>query len=245
MRKTVSKFLAAVMAAAIVVTMAPVDAQAAITAPKEVVTYLAPNSTTSNSFSIEGVKKSSKITDASSSNASVVKPLYYEKGGWEYTSLSKDYKPYNSSPSLYLGYRINKLGSATLSYKVDGKSLSTKITALKYTNPLKSFQIAGGANVASKFNNTTYVTTKKLAAAKKNAKVTVKAASGWKITGVYFYRYDKKGYSSDSYNYYSNSGTGSATLYVGNLAKGRYQVSINAKNTKTGGSVYLSYNMYQ
>ncbi|MCR5467783.1 MAG: hypothetical protein K6F37_02375, partial [Lachnospiraceae bacterium] len=194
MKNLIKKMALAVIALAVVVVLAPATAQAKLTVPSSIEMYAG----NSGYISLDGVKSIKKITDIKSSDKSVV--YVTEKSAYtnEYEGLSYKGKGSSGSGSLYL--YAPKTGTATVSFKVSGKSYSTKVTVLAYSNPLKSFKI-NGKEVASKFKKSSYVNAKKLKKTVKNFKISAKPASGWKITNIRYY--DSKDYLS-AYMYGDN-----------------------------------------
>lgn len=134
-----------------------------------------------------------------------------------------------------------KAGTSTVFFKIGSKTCKTKVTVKKYTNPVKSLTISGvnsGKTLKSKFKSSSSASGK-LTTTTRNAKIVLKAADGWKIqdlslsssSGVY-----------QSYSSYS-SPKSSATLRVGTLKKSSYYVSATLVNTKTEGTITLSYSI--
>lgn len=112
-------------------------------------------------FSIYNCHKASDITAVKSSNTSVAR-VEVERG--------------------YLRVYYYKPGTSTISCKVRGKKISSKITVHKYQNPFKSFKI-GKTDFKSKFNKHgryTLYHTKSM----KNQDLSIQLNSGWIITSI-------------------------------------------------------------
>ena len=109
-----------------------------------------------------------KITNIKSSNTAVATPFTEEWGG--VTSL----KVYP-----------HKAGTAIISYRVNGKTYKTKFTARKYACPLTYIKFGSTTMTANKFKKTDEIHLSYRKYAKKNQKISVKPAKGWKIKGIY------------------------------------------------------------
>lgn len=114
-------------------------------------------------LSISGCTKATSIKNLKSSNSSVVRV--------------------QAKPGFVRAYFHKKAGSATISCKVNGVSISTKLTVKKYVSPVASFKV-GSKNFTGKFNGKVeynwYHTS-----SEKNKTITVKAKSGWYIRSYY------------------------------------------------------------
>lgn len=127
---------------------------------------------------VDGISKASQIKDLKSSKSKLkVRATEY---GVEF-------------------YSTKFTGTATISFKVGSKKLSTKVYIKKYTNPLSSIEIDGD-DYTSDFNNRRTVYCDKQYSKKK---LKVKAKSGWEIQNVYtsngnttkYYDVNKKSFS--------------------------------------------------
>ncbi|MBQ8527073.1 MAG: hypothetical protein IJ429_01245 [Lachnospiraceae bacterium] len=261
MRKTIKKFLTIALAATVAVSaFTPVTAKAA-DVPSSMTIYRTSKSGTSNtSIYISNLKKSATIKKSSvkSSDKKVAtinylnKDTYNSTYNYKYYNGSKDNTYKNSYANYYISLSLKKAGTSTISYKLDGKTYKTKVTVKNYTNPLKSVKISGiSGNLAGKLKKQNSAKAK-LKKSPKNATVKLTANKNWKITGVSLSTVKKikqdggTSYSTqEQYSYYAyNGGKSSATLRVGNLSKkNAYQVNVNMVNTKTGGSLYCTYNI--
>lgn len=247
MKKVSAKVLTMLLAVAFVLIAVPVKAQAAVNPPKQITIYA--NSTKNiyswNSFDLPGIKKTAKITSVKSSNNKVVKPVRISKSESKYEEISldksyaNDYK--SSGYSRGISFIAFKTGSATISYKIDGKKYSTKIKVLPYKNVVKKFTIAGGKNLASKYKECTYASDKAFTSDKKNVKIDVSAISGWKVTSIEVSN-NTSGKSIRMSNY-SHPKT-SISYNAGNIKKGdNCSIYVYLVEKKTGRSMSISYYM--
>lgn len=231
MKQLVKKILCLSLALLVAITAVPVTAEAAVTYSKNQTLYRTGTGTSYSSIYVSGLTKSQTIKKSSvkSSNTSVAVPWYLEKSTSSY-SYKTDYydsniKPYSnsdSSYSYYIGLQLKKNGTSTISFKIGSKTYQSKITVKSYVNPLKTVTITGvngGKNVASKLNKSAYNYDLKLTKTTKNAEVTVKPKSGWKIVSVEVENSDTGDYHR-VYNY-GTKGVSNATLKLGTLTKGK------------------------
>lgn len=248
MKKFAKKFLVAAMACMLAVTtVAPMTAEAAPSAPKTQTVYHRGKGTVLySSIYISGTDEDTKITNVKSSKSAVVKPSYYRirSDKYKYQDLESSYNVEENDGYAYVGFKALKAGTAKLSYKIDGKSFSTTIKVLAYKNPLKTANILGikngsSTNLASKVKSSS-VADLKLSKTSSNEKVTFKANSGWKITQVEVAN-DSTGSTYELYNY---NGLSSATLYAEKFkAKQKGEVQVTCRNTKTGASITVFYDI--
>ncbi|MCR5271550.1 MAG: hypothetical protein K6E13_00995 [Lachnospiraceae bacterium] len=246
MKNFIKKFAVLAMAAAITLTAAPINALAAVSAPSSVTLYAGStdgSSTRTTYISISGLKKSSTIKSVKSSKKSVA--AYYSKSLSSYiteyaSSSSSGYKSYSGDIEVL----CKKAGSATISYKIDNKTYKTKVNVKKYTNPVKSLKI-NGKDVASKFKKSSYVSAKKPSKTIKNFKVSATAASGWKITSISCSESAESDSTNGSLSNY-NKGLKSRTLIIDRVKKGSScYINVYCVNTKTNGTLNISYSMYK
>lgn len=256
--KNVRKKLAALALSFVVACTAltPVTAKAATPSyTKEQTVYLqSKNGTTTQWLYVSNLGKSDTIKkkDVSSSNTGVATLYALEKSNstysykYEYYNGAKDYENSNKSYGYSIAVTFKKAGTTDVKFKIGKKSYTSKLTAKKYVNPVKSFKFADQNISKSKFNSqNTYGT-----AYKKNldnAKLTIKAASKWKITNVEFEdstTYDRINYSC------SSKPKSSVTLYCGEVEKNKpYRVYVTFRNTKDNGTItviyYLNYTSFK
>lgn len=261
MKKVVKKLFVMAMAVTVAATAMPtMSVEAAISAPK---TYIVNRDTVKDyesyhSLYVSGLEKSTKIfpKTVKSSKKAVLVPWYMEKynSSYSYTTtwldensnVTGDDEYGYDNWAAYVGFRVKKAGTATLSYKIGTKTYKTKITAKAYKNPLKTVNIAGikngsSTNLASKLKDENY-TFLNMSANKNNATVKVVANSGWKITEVAMSNY-ADGSSREFDNY---DGVGSATLNIGNVKKtDRVRVTVDLFNTTTGAYQYCYFYINQ
>lgn len=153
---------------------------------------------------------------------------YFEKG----KKARKDISRYDS-----ISLTAKKTGNAKISFKVAGKTYTSKIKILPYVNPISSLTITGvqngsSKNLAGKFkkSNEANVQVKK---GQKNASITCKAAAGWKITSLTF----SNKTTSIGKRIVSEKGVSSVKLRAGNLVAGQKgYITITLLNTETGGT---------
>lgn len=250
--KNVRKRLAALALSFVVACTAltPVTAKAATpTYTKEQTVYLqSKNGTTTQWLYVSNLGKSDTIKkkNVSSSNTNVASLFALEKRTstssykYEYYNGAKDYEYSNKSYGYDIGVTLKKAGTTEVEFKIGNKSYTSKLTVKKYTNPVKSFKFADKTINKSKFNSqNTYGTSYKKN--QDNAKLTVKAASGWKITNVSSYSPE----TYDEINYWcSSKPKSSVTLYCGEVEKSKlYRVSVTFRNTKDNGTITVYYYM--
>ena len=98
------------------------------------------------------------------------------------------------------GYDVNyyyyiltdKAGKATVSFKAkytgseNWTDITLEVKSTKYVRPCKSIKV-GKKNYTKKFNNSSLFYSKK----KISGKVNVTPAKGWKITGIWYYKFKK------------------------------------------------------
>ena len=233
-RKIVCVLLAALL---LVLTAAPAFA-VTIDAPAKV--YLDGKNTEGYAdIWISDLSASSKITNIKSSDTKVVKPSSLNYSTWSYTNLDDDWEDEDSTEySADIGCRAIKPGTATISFKVDGKSYSKKITVLGYVNPIKSLVISGfsKANLKSKFTKEDYLQ-QILKSNAKAGQIKVKAATGWKIKSI---SWSDGGANGDERSMNVKSGRSSMNLAIPAMKKtGKYYIDIEFYNTKTKTTKYV------
>ena len=200
------------------------------------------NSTFGEYVSLDNVKKDSKITSVSSSNTSVMKVIRLNRS----TNTNYTYADKKTTTNYGAEFYVNllKVGSATLSYNLDGAKKTQKFVVKKYTNPISSLVLTGinNNNLKSKFAKGSYGNSISLTKDAKAGKLTVKAASGWKIRSAYWEDYSK----NIEYEFYAwGNGVSSCSLNVPKMIKGKsYYVSVSLINTKTKGTNYCSISIH-
>ncbi len=155
-------------------------------------------------LSIVGCNRATEIKNVKSSNTSVCR-LQVKQG--------------------YLRAFYYKTGTATITCKVKGKKISTKLIVKKYASPVKSFKI-GRKEFASKFKATAnheYFHTDKI----KKQKLNIVMNKNWVMTGIYT---SLNGTSKSNYR------LGAKTKYSAKISSsGAYDhIRINCTNKKTG-----------
>lgn len=253
MKNIFKKLSCALLVAAMICAITPFTASAAtqkISYPTTYVSYMSSKSTHSSygSFSINNIPTKSSISKSNVhviSGKNVVSLNSLNKNIWSNRSESflKGVKTYVYSDHSYsIGFNMNKTGTAKISFKVGNKTYKTTIKVLPYTNPIKSLTVTGvSGNLASKFKTANYTSNIRVAKTQKSGFVKCTAASGWKITSLY--------YTNDKTNiqrsiYCNSKGVSSLSLHTGALAaKQTGYVNINLTNTKTGGTMYCTLNL--
>jgi len=110
-----------------------------------------------------------KITNLKSNKTSVVK-------------VSKTENTYSGTTSTSIYLTAKKAGTATVSFKYNGKTYKTKVTVKKYTNPVSSITIGSTKLSSSKFSSKSAVTLSYSKYAGKKVKVKATLKSGWKVS---------------------------------------------------------------
>ena len=139
------------------------------------------------------------FSDLKSTNPKVIK-LFKEKDG----------------DMVWVKGKIKKCGSATISYKSNGKTEKMKICVFKYSNPFKSFKI-GKKDYSAFFKKASFYNN---VAAKTSGKLSIKLKKGWKISRVYF--------SSDGANTFKQIKNGAKVTMPG----GKGIIGVDLRNTK-------------
>ena len=186
MKKTLKKVITTMLAAVLILTVIPLQVNATtywgyiqqpkvIEFPKTIVYTLNLKKTQYPENRIIGwagtyghPDPKYKITNIKSSNTAVATPFTEESGG--VTNL----KVYP-----------HKAGTAIISCRVNGKTYKTKFIARKYVCPLTYIKLGSATMTSSKFKKTDEIHLSYRKYAKKNQKISVKPAKGWKIKGIY------------------------------------------------------------
>lgn len=118
---------------------------------------------------------SSKVSGLKSSNKAVVT-----------AKLSKS--TYGTSQTYYTILAVpKKAGTATVSFKCQGKTYKIKVTVKKYVNPVKSVKIGATTVSGSRFKSSSETSLSYAKFAEKKVKTTVTLAKGWKLGELYIY----------------------------------------------------------
>ena len=158
-------------------------------------------------------KGAKKIT-VKSSKKSVIKPSAGEKDFYR---------------SAYIN--VNKTGKATLTIKVKKKSgtktYKCKVKVVKYKKPVTKFAL-GARNYAGSYSKGTYGMIRNTAA---SAKLSVKAAKGWKIKKI---KYTASAYNKDSRKYTKISKTlkNNKSVSLKTAAGWSQQIAVTVYNKK-------------
>lgn len=244
MKNIKRRFSAVLMALVLGLTMIPTVVQAAVNAPKTVTMYRTTGGNSYNyvSVHVSGLSSKQKIAKSSVkvSDRKVLVPdgvsHWHNSSTREYfngqkTHVQNDY-------SAEMEFFAKKAGTSKITYKIGSKTYTTTVKVLNYTNPISSMTISGvKTNLASKFKASN-MGSAKLASSPSSGKITVKAATGWKISNIVL--------SNSAYTFSRSASSyakpaSALTLYTGALKKNAgYQISVDLINTKTGGRQYLS-----
>ncbi len=231
LKQILSALLVVVLVAGIFVA-SPTDAEAAssLKYDKKVTVYLSRKTGKSSKYGYGSIiiHTSKALKSVKSSNKSKVGNLFAY---------------YNGSYSQ-IEFIAKKAGTATISFKVGGKTYKSKVTVKKYTNPLKTVKITGvnsGKNIASKVKKKNEVSLS-LKKTKTNAKLTIKPAKNWKVTDVSFS--DGTNYNSKVDKTYSKGFSKTKTYKLKTLKKSHaYYLIIELKNKKNGATQHVYYNI--
>ena len=125
--------------------------------------------------SVAGFGQATKVAGLKSSNKAVVT-----------AKLSKS--TYGTSQTYYTIQAVpKKAGTATVSFKCQGKTYKIKVTVKKYVNPVKSVKIGATTVSGSRFKSSSETSLSYAKFAEKKVKTTVTLAKGWKLGELYIY----------------------------------------------------------
>ena len=238
--------------ASIIAVCGAIPVLADISYTKEIGRYLLPSVSGQDFIRVTGLTPSQRVGKTiKSSNESVAYAFLNggyghsgENGKYEYFSNKAPQNMFSRTATIVVFYK--KPGTATVSFKINGKTYKIKVKGYKYVNPLKSLTITGynnGKTLHKKFNND-YKVYEKLKNSLKNAKITIKPKSGWKIASVDVH--DDKGSlwiapikDEDAKKY---SKLYSSLSVNGINSKNYFWLRINLVN-KNGGQVEVEYNL--
>ena len=177
---------------------------------------------------------SSKVSGLKSSNKAVVT-----------VKLSKF--TYGTPQTYYTILAVpKKAGTATVSFKCQGKTYKIKVTVKKYVNPVKSVKIGATTVSGSKFKSSSETSLSYAKFAGKKVKTTVTLAKGWKLGESYIYSGNNPangsvkpaiGYLQKGWRRYASVANGSKIPVAG--GKG-FRIIFTAVNSKTGIREYMS-----
>ena len=159
------------------------------------------------------------------------------KGKWKTTPGS------NYEYSYVLDLDVDREGTATVRYSVDGKEYTVYLTIIKYINPLKSVTITGvknGKNIVDP-NSNDYVAVSQSAKTVKKARLKIVTNTDWVLRNVSMADQNTGLYRYVAAPQYSSS-LKTATIKWGKLLKSHdYELYINVYNTKTHEQQHLTY----
>ncbi len=153
----------------------------------------------------------------------------------------------SSSKTAAITVSAFKAGTYTVTFKVKGTQYSSQVTFKKYKNPVSTLKITGvrnNKNIASKTAANHYGSAK-LNKNVSNAKLTIKPASGWRLTEVEVSRYKGKSGSFEKQMLAKSYKTSKKkTISLGNLKKSKtYILGLTFENKKNGAQIYLEYSI--
>lgn len=254
MKTFLKKISCIILATVMILGTVPMSVSAAsgITYDKNVTSYCSGKNDISSSVSIyvgnipasQTIKKSS-VKIVSGKNVVSLSSLYRSRNDYWTDYIKKGQKSKKTTSTSYsIGLNIKKTGTAKVAFKVGNKTYTSTVRILPYTNPIASFTLTGvknasSSNLAGKFKNNANANIK-VNKAQKNAMITCKAVSGWKITRIDFANKN----TNIARNIYKENGVSSISFYAGNLAAGQKgYIDIDLVNVKTKATQYCSLNL--
>ena len=230
MKKGIKRLLAAVFAAVMVITILPakpVEA-ASLSYPKKITMYQDSAWITSR-IEILGLKTGTKIKSVKSSNRDVVgvEDVFYHS--WYDDEAKKEMYGCN------IELQTRSVGTANVTYKINGKTKTTKVTVKPYENPVKKATIFGIKEKNS--TNLAQLTAKRgsvwLNAPSKQAskKIYIQPAKNWKVQEINWWAPDEMDFGGGRwYDKPKSSVSMNVTLPKGDT---RYYIDVDFYNTKT------------
>lgn len=177
---------------------------------------------------------SSKVSGLKSSNKAVVT-----------AKLSKS--TYGTSQTYYTILAVpKKAGTATVSFKCQGKTYKIKVTVKKYVNPVKSVKIGATTVSGSRFKSSSETSLSYAKFAEKKVKTTVTLAKGWKLGELYIYSGNNpaNGSMKPAIEYMQKGWMRSESVANGGkipVAGGKgFRIMFTAVNSKTGIREYMT-----
>ena len=171
---------------------------------------------------------SSKVSGLKSSNKAVVT-----------VKLSKF--TYGTSQTYYTILAVpKKAGTATVSFKCQGKTYKIKVTVKKYVNPVKSVKIGATTVPGSRFKSSSETSLSYAKFSGKKVKTTVTLAKGWKLDKLYIYSGNNpaNGSMKPAIEYLQKGWMRSESVANGSkipVAGGKgFRIMFTAVNSKTG-----------
>lgn len=253
MRQFAKKVLVFVLTFAVVCSVLPVSADAAVSVQSSKTIYRTASSGVAEAtVYVGGLSKTAKLKNIKSSNTNVAVPYYvnYTTRAFGYSqeyldaSMQKNniFSPLSTKYGAYIGLQVKKAGTATVSFQIGNgrKVYTTKVRVKPYENPLKTVRIAGikngaGTNLAGKIK-TRNQTNLRLTSTKKAA-VSLTAKAGFKITQVLVYDAKTQDYT-ESRNY---NGASNVSVNAGKFVKNSpYRITITCRD-KAGTEISCDY----
>lgn len=177
---------------------------------------------------------SSKVSGLKSSNKAVVT-----------VKLSKF--TYGTSQTYYTILAVpKKAGTATVSFKCQGKTYKIRVTVKKYVNPVRSVKIGTATVSGSKFKSSSETNLSYAKFAGKKVKTTVTLAKGWTLQKLYIYSGNNpaNGSMKPAVEYLQKGWMRSESVANGSkipVAGGKgFRIMFTAVNSKTGISEHMT-----
>ena len=148
---------------------------------------------------------------------------------------------YGTSQTYYTILAVpKKAGTATVSFKCQGKTYKIKVTVKKYMNPVKSVKIGATTVPGSRFKSSSETSLSYAKFAGKKVKTTVTLAKGWKLDKLYIYSGNNpaNGSMKPAIEYLQKGWMRSESVTNGSkipVAGGKgFRIMFTAVNSKTG-----------
>ena len=132
-----------------------------------------------------------------------------------------------------------KAGTATVSFKYNGKTYKTKVTVTKYVNPVSSLTIGNTTYKASTFKSRSTLNLSYSKYANKKLKTTVKLAKGWKLQEYFINEKAQPGIDYMQSGWMKSEVVKNGSYIPVKGGKG-FTISITAVNSKTNQSVTIN-----
>ena len=119
-----------------------------------------------------------------------------------------------------------KPGTATVSFDAGSDSYKVKVTVKKYQNPVSYIQIGSTKISGSKFKNSRMYNLQYSKYANKKAKITFKAAKGWKVNSTALFLCDYSSYAGSTKPYYQSFKSGQTITLKARKPSKKYNPAI-------------------
>lgn len=246
MKRILKQSIAAILASLVLCLMVSGAAEAAVQYPKTKTFYLEQKGGTGywyyGSLAVSNLALGETVLKSSvkSSTPSVIRVTGIDRN--IYISQDDDGSSrLEETDSINLHY--TRTGTSKISFKIGKKTYTSTVKVLPYVNPVSQLTISGvkngsSANLAAKTSRgCNQNAALKVSTTQKNAVLSVKAASGWKVSYISYYN-KKQNVSRGC----SSRGASSLSMRLGNLNTGTgATVYISFENIKTGGTLNCGY----